>query len=76
MDVLVAGDIPAAPGSRQFACADCGNKVWVAPSGQHRLKLNPKAKIICLDCLFKMQGDAVLKRPTDAEILLDLSGTN
>ena len=76
MDVLVGGDVPAAPGSRQFQCANCANKVYVAPSGQQRLKLNPHAKIICLECLLKMGGDPVLKRPTAAEILSDMSGTN
>ncbi len=76
MDCLVAGDVPAAPGSRQFQCADCGHKVYVAPSGQQRLKMNPQAKIICVGCLMKIEGEKTLRRPTDAEILSDLSGTN
>jgi hypothetical protein len=46
------------PGSIQGTCADCGTKVWIAPSGQEC-----KDKIvICIDCgLLRIEKDESAK---------------
>jgi hypothetical protein len=40
-------------------CAECGERVMVAPSGQALLKQHPKAKILCTACFRPTPGDIV-----------------
>lgn len=40
--------IPAIPGAKRFACTDCGEEVWIAPSGIEALADDDA--IMCLPC--------------------------
>ncbi len=37
------------PGYVVKPCSDCGREVWIAPSGQRRLRIHPM-RILCFDC--------------------------
>jgi hypothetical protein len=37
-------------GSKLFPCAECGRKVWMAPTSQRFLQSKPSARVICIQC--------------------------
>lgn len=38
------------PGSVKVSCADCQTQVWIAPSGQRRIKAKPGMIVVCGPC--------------------------
>jgi DNA-directed RNA polymerase subunit RPC12/RpoP len=49
-------------GTMRYRCAECGQAVWVAPSGQEKLK-QPDVFLLCIPC-----GLAMIKSDPDPEI--------
>lgn len=57
------------PGTAQRECEDCGQPIWVAPSGQ-RILQNPNARAVCTPCgqVALEEPDTSLDRPTDDQM--------
>ena len=76
IDFLVGGETAATPNAKVMFCAKCLAKVFIAPSGQRIMKENPGCKPLCLECMLKAEGEVSVKRPSNADIISDLSGSN
>ena len=76
VDYLIGGWSPATPNAKVMFCSKCLAKVYVAPSGQRIMKENPACKPLCIDCMLKSEGDFSVKRPSNADIISDLNGSN
>jgi hypothetical protein len=69
------------PGSILETCAQCGCKVWVAPSGQRTLRIQAPMMILCMTCgLAKIRADRDVKvepiRPDQMREIADYFGRN
>ncbi len=66
---------PVAPGTKPYFCSRCTAEVYLAPSSQQRIRGG--ARPLCMDCFDKIPaGQRNVYRPSNAEIVGDLSGTN
>ena len=72
---LVGGDLQVVPHAQELHCAKCRNHVYIAPSGQARIKADPSIQVICIECFGKMKVDTTdILTPSRDEILSDLQG--
>lgn len=64
-DVIMVGarvvtyTAPLVPDSQQRTCRQCGEAVWIAPSGLAMLTENPGMPVECLDCAGPARNDLV-----------------
>ena len=58
------------PGGLRVQCADCGELVWVSPSGWLILHDSPGAEVVCVECgLERMLAEpGKISPPTPAQL--------
>lgn len=64
-----------APGTKSYYCSGCTTPMHLAPSSQQRVREG--ARPLCLNCFDKIPPEQrTLYRPSNADVVGDLSGTN
>jgi len=76
VDYLIGGWTSSTPNAKVMFCCKCLAKVYVAPSGQRIMKENPACRPLCIGGIMKTDGEVSMKRPSRADIVSDLHGSN
>ncbi|MBM3739076.1 MAG: hypothetical protein FJW39_25150 [Acidobacteria bacterium] len=64
------------PGSALVPCIKCGEQVWIARSGQAKMKAG-KLKPICIQCVLAIKSEEVkVVLPSRQDVLSDLMSEN